>query len=262
MKKILLTLLLLMSAVVFAADFVQYTKADFNDKNHWPNQPWFSSELISLKVKAGSTVYLTNYTSNFDSLYDIGDENYSIYNPAIDKYERPGFDMSIGKYGYLTATAYDENGFVTAVSDFQQGKGTKQTLSFTGPDGRTVPTPGYLLDTFDKDTEIFFVMTPLSNGNPVVTVNSYARVGVPNEEYEGQEYLQSRQINTWDQNGATRVNFGMTDGVGHEFIVGYVASVDPSEPPSGQPLPGVLTSCLVGLAATGLAARRRKQSRK
>ncbi len=269
MKKYLLALLLLTSvfAVAIDADYVQFaTKSDFNDKNHWPDQTWMSSELISLHVPAGSTVYLTNYTSNFDSLYDIGDEKYSIYNPDTGMIERPGFDMSIGKYGYLTATM-DENGNVISVSDFHPGNGGKEVFSFTGPDGRTVTTPGYLLDTFNEETDIFFVMTPLSSSwisdetetIPDATVNSYARVGRPYEGYN-QEYLQSRQLNTWDQNGTPRVNFGTTDGVGHEFVIGYVASVEP--PPSGQPLPGVLTSCLVALGATGIAARRRKQSRK
>ena len=183
--------------------------------------------------------------------------------------ERPGFDMT--NFGYLTATT-DENGNVISVSNFNSAKGDiiDITLKSTDPnDNRTVTTKGYLLDTFADDTEIFFVMTTLSssyiaNGNetiPDATVNSYARVGRTDEGYN-QEYLQSRQVNTWDQYETPRVNFGTTDGIGHEFVVGFVASVDPHEPPSGQPLPGVLTSCLVGLAATSIAARRRKHSRK
>ena len=48
----------------------------------------------------------------------------------------------------------------------------------------------------------------------------------------------------------------------HEFVIGYVADPSTPEPPSGQPLPGVLTSCLIALGATGIAARRRKHSRK
>ena len=253
-SKKLLMMLLVVCGMAFAAEtnYIQFaTENDYNInyKANGSNQFWLASQMISLKVKGGSTVYLTNYVSNFDSLYDIGDDTYSVYNPNTGKYERPGFDMSIGNFGYLTATGTDENGNIT-VSAFQQGKGGKQTLSFTGPDGRTVTTPGYLLDTFDNDTEIFLVMTPLSNGDPQEAVNSYDPVG---------GYLVSRLHNTVDQNGAVRINFGTSDtGAGHEFIIGF----GDTPAPSGQPLPGVLTSCLVGLAATGLAARRRKQSRK
>ena len=261
MKKYLLALLLLTSVFAVAAETNSVQIATENDYNIYykangSNQFWLASKMISLKVNGGSSVYVLNYTSNFDDIYNLDDDTYSVYNPATGKNEKPGFDMSVGKFGYLTA-ATDENGNVIvdengkiAVSDFQAGKGDVEYFSFTGSDGRTVTTKGWLLNTFDNDTEIFFAMTPISNGDPQELVNSYDPVG---------GYLTSRLNRTEDQNGALRINFGTSDDVGHEFVVGYVAN---ESSPSGQPLPGVLTSCLVGLAATSIAARRRKQSRK
>ena len=253
MKKFLLALLLLTSVFAVAAgtDYVQFTSDDFNVVRR-PSQNWFSAEMISLDVKAGSTVYIMNYISNFDKVYDLDDKNYSIYNPTTGKNEKPGFDMSTNKYGYMVATT-DADGNVISVGDVIDGKGHTRDFTFnsTDPnDSRTVTTAGYELGTFTEDTKIFFVMTPVSNGDPMETVNSYDPVG---------GYLTSRQNNTVDALGQIRVNFGTSDGVGHEFVVGYVAKED--MPPSGQPLPGVLTSCLVGLAATSIAARR-KRSRK
>ena len=250
MKKKLFTLLLLVSAVVFAAEYTQFTESDFNVVR--TTQNWFSAERISLNVEAGSTVYIMNYISNYNKIYNLDDENYIVYNESLDRYEKPGFDMSPGKYGYLTVST-DANGNYTKT--FHEGNGAYEYFSYSDSQGHTVTTKGYLLDTFNENTEIFFVMTPVSNGDPVATVNSYDLVGAPD-----QPYLTSRQNNTKDILDQIRVNFGTSESVGHEFVVGYVSSDTPA--PSGQPLPGVLTSCLVGLAATGLAARRRKQSRK
>ena len=120
----------------------------------------------------------------------------------------------------------------------------------------TQTTTGYKLGTFDEDTEIFFVMTP--NGYDK-KINSYLPVNDPDNNPPVTSILASRQINTVDLAGNIRVNFGTVDGVAHEFVIGSEAT--PSTP-SGQPLPGVLTSCLVALGATGIAARRRKHSKK
>lgn len=247
LEKYLLALLLLTSVFVVAAEteFVQFTRDDFHVVRR-PSQNWFSAEMISLKVKGGSTVYITNYISNFDKVYDLDDVNY------VDVAGmKPGFDMSADKYGYMVATT-DGNGNVTSVSDVYYGQGHTKDFTFTGPDGRSVTTAGYLLGTFDEDTEIFFAMTPVSNGDPATLVDSYELVNVGG-------YLVSRQNNTVDQLGQIRVNFGTTDDVGHEFVLGYTAKEDA---PSGQPLPGVLATALICMGTSTIASRMRKRSRK
>ncbi|MBR4901762.1 MAG: hypothetical protein IKZ46_12560 [Victivallales bacterium] len=223
-------------------------------------------DIITLKVKAGDTVYLTNYVGNFDQgegsqIPNLGDENYGA-----------GFNMEANHYGYVVVDKgangnllldgslnghsdgyLDGYGIykssVDPETDIVWGTGETTKVTYYSADGSySQTTTGYLLDTFTKDAEIFIVMTP--NGYDQ-TVDSYNYVDDP---------LQSRQLNTVDQVENGRFNFGTVDGVGHEFVIGYVASNTP--PPSGQPLPGVLTSCLIGLAATSIAARRRKHSRK
>ncbi len=253
MKKKLFTLLVLVSAVVFAADYVQFKEAngDFGvyetDQTIRP-QFWTPAQMITLKVSAGSTVYLSSYVNSWYGIPELGSDA----NPE-------GFNMNAGQYGYVLAEKVGDS-VKPVEGSFKPGNGTTIDVTFQNPGElgpRSVTTKGYLLDTFDKDTEIFFVMTPLGYDSPI---NTYSYVDDPN--YTPNPVispLQSRQLNLEDFAGSTKVNIGMSNG-SHQFIIGYVASDTPA--PSGQPLPGVLTSCLVGLAATGLAARRRKQSRK
>lgn len=249
MKKYLLALLLLTSVFAVAAgtDYVQFTDADYNTYNTY--QDWDPAQMITLNVKAGSSVYLSMYTRSwYESLPDLGDPTYNA-----------GYDMSAGKYGYVLAERVGDS--VRPVADsFQPGNGATKDVTVKNPTGSQTQTlTGYYLGTFNEDAEIFLVMTP--NGYDS-SVNTYAPVNDPDGEVPYTSILKSRQINTYDLTGQTRVNLGTIDGVGHEFIIGYEASAEPPQPPSGQPLPGVLTSCLVALGATGIAARRRKQSRK
>ncbi len=237
----------------------------------WNN--WSTSDIITLQVKAGDTVYLTNYVGNYDhgegsQIPNLGDENYAA-----------GFNMKANHYGYVVVDKgangnllldgslnghsdgyLDGYGIykssVDPTTDIVWGTGETTKVTYYSADGSySQTTTGYLLDTFDKDAEIFIVMTPNGYDKPV---DSYNYVDDP--YVFGSSILQSRQLNTEDQVDNVRFNFGTVDGVGHEFVIGYVASNDPA--PSGQPLPGVLTSCLVGLAATTIAARRRKHSKK
>ena len=260
MKKKLFTLLLLVSAVVFALDVVQFTRSDFNvyyPSGEWregTSQFWDDAQIITLNVSAGSTVYLTSKVSNWDvSIYDDSD---NIPNLG-DSSNRYGYNMSYNYFGYMEAVR-DANGKITTDGYVHLGTTETEQITYYQPDGPyTQTTTGYKLGTFNKDTEILFVMTPNHYENKV---DSYYPVNDP--EFGYNTNLQSRHVNYVDQAGNPVVNFGMlgNDGKANEFVLGYVAA--PPEPPSGQPLPGVLTSCLVGLAATGLAARRRKQSRK
>ena len=229
----------------------------------WNN--WSTSDIITLQVKAGDTVYLTNYVGNYDhgegsQIPNLGDENYGA-----------GFNMKANYYGYVVVDKgangnllldgyLDEYGkyrsSVDPTTDIVWGTGETTKVTYYSADGSySQTTTGYLLDKFTEDAEIFLVMTP--NGYNK-TVDSYNYVDDPH--VFGSSILQSRQLNTVDQVENGRFNFGTVDGVGHEFVIGYVASNDPA--PSGQPLPGVLTSCLIALGATGIASRRRKQSRK
>lgn len=256
MKKYLLALLLLTSVFAVAAgvDPVQFTRNDFNvykPSGEWregTGQFWEPAQIITLNVSAGSTVYLSNYISNwYGTVENLGDDSYAA-----------GYNMSGDKFGYMIA-GRDADGKVITDGVFHQGTNDTTQLTYYNAD-RTASqtTTGYKLGTFDNDTEILFVMTP--NGYDK-KVDSYYPVNDPVFGYN--TILTSRQINTVDQAGNVRVNFGTLDGVGHEFIIGYAGEPpQPPEPPSGQPLPGVLTSCLVALGATGIAARRRKHSRK
>jgi hypothetical protein len=285
-KLLVMVLVLLAGSIAFAqytegVDFVQYTGNDYNtyrslnDWNPWPvSNPhpkgWTESHIISLNVQKGSTVYLTSYVSNFNlvgdsPIADLGDST----NPL-------GYDMNANRYGYVIADK-SENGnvlidqygnySVKPGSEIHWGTGETIEVTYYDPNGTGAhqTTLGYKLGTFEENTEIFFVMRP--NGYDGTMVTSYDLVHDPAGEPEvrNESIFKSRHTGPDDLAANARVNFAFGDlhsatGASHEFVIGYVASVEPS--PSGQPLPGVLTSCLVGLAATGLAARRRKHSRK
>lgn len=278
-KLLVMVLVLLAGSIAFAqytegVDFVQYTGKDFNTYSTsqrittlWSgatqDNNWSESDMITLNVKAGSTVYLTNYVSNFNlvgdsPIKDLGDSSYA-----------EGYNMTANHYGYVIADK-GENGnlidngngsySIKPGSEIHWGTGEQIEVTYYNADHTaSQTTAGYKLGTFNEDTEIFFVMTP--NGYNTA-VNSYDYVDWPNGgENAVSSILQSRHVNPLDQVGNARVNFGIVGHEnGHEFVIGSVASVEP--PPSGQPLPGVLSSCLIALGATGIAARRRKKSRK
>lgn len=269
MKKFLLALLLLTSVVALAADtdFVLFSKDDFTSYNTY--QDWPTAKMITLNVKGGSTVYIANYVDSFytDIKYDLGDADY------IDPYgHNVGYDMSANKYGYRYASV-DGDGNTIPIGDIFYGDGSTKEISFTSPDGTKVrTTTGYLLGTFDHNAEIFLVMSPRSNlGTEETEVNSWAPVNDPNNDPSYSSYLSSRQYNTYDLTGQTRVNFGTVEYyyddngvkqellVPHEFVIGYEAKADA---PSGQPLPGVMVTTLLCLGTTSVASRLRKRTNK
>lgn len=258
----LFMMLLIVCGMVFAAEsnYVQFTLDDFNtyDSAGGPTQDWVPAQMVTLSVSAGSTVYLTNYVSQFKvSLYDPG----KIPDLGDDTYAA-GYDMSAGAYGYMIAER-TADGKVTTDGVFHPGTGETKDITYYDPNSTYSPeltaqglgtqtTTGYKLGTFNEDTEIFFVMTPNGYNSKI---NSYLPVNDPNNDPPVTSILASRQINTVDLVGNIRVNFGTVDGVGHEFVIGYEAA-----PPStsGQPLPGVLSTIVVACCSIACAKKMKK----
>ncbi len=248
--KNLVAVTLLAGIMSFAAEqtFFPYTSSDYNSyaPSGYSSQNWVSAQMITLSVKAGSAVYLANYVSSWYWGLDLGDPNYAA-----------GFDMSAGKYGYVFA-AKDANGKVTPVGDINYANGNTKDVTFFSPDGTlSLTTTGYLLDTFDKDAEVFLVLTPRGYGE---AINTYDPVNDPDGEVPYNSILGSRQLNTNDQTKQTRVQIGMVGGIDHEFVIGHEAAAP--GPVSGQPLPGVLLCSLLSLGTVTATKRLRKRSRK
>ena len=280
-KSLVMVLVLLAGIMSFAQDteFHQYTKGDFGSYSTYQDwvpetntsKGWTESYMITVKVKAGSTVYLTNYVDDWygGAITDLGASDYEL-----------GYDMTAGKYGYVVAKTNPDGTVTPDLEDgFHPGDGTKTTITYTNPKPAEQIGPwsgevekqdvtGYKLGTFDKDTEIFLVMTP--NGfDPTTlessaTINTYEPVHDPDSNPATNSILKSRHVNPEDQAANARVNLGIglydDPGAAHEFVIGYVATNTPKPPaPFGQPLPGVLLSTLISMGAiTAIRKRSRK----
>ena len=148
-------------------------------------------------------------------------------------------DMTAGNYGWMTADG-------TIVS------GTGETMDVTFTNGvASNSTTAYHVGDFVAGDEIGLWLTNTNKNKPDQEGYSLGPVGQGlNEE------LDSRQINTVDLAGNTRINFGFAHGGGSvEFVlVGGEGTV-------GQPLPGVFaTLLLAGSVGTALTRRNRKRN--
>jgi len=327
MKKLSVLLLMMMGAVAFAADVsisgtdgasipvYQFTSDNVNlIKN--PSQPNQPANSLTLSVKAGTSVYLSNmvdsWWKNGNEIEPLGmtyQERMASGNNIMRDYDR-GYDMSAGKYGYMfveTGTIKPLDGIVHygtgETVDIQYATGRSGINSYTNKygeltyyDNAYLTTKGYYLGTFDKDADILlFMTTPTETGD--FTVNSVSAINpsgkVSNSIYDWDYYnpsadpttgiigspddpgklvLGSRQAFENDVAGNRRWNFGFRDYTvvddngnlvsinarSREFICLYGEAMDHEEggTVTGQPLPGVLSSCLVALSAIVLRKRR------
>ena len=246
MKKIALFVVMFVAASVFAGvvgdNLYQYTHAvmlvndvvydypntgDYKDYKPAGQVNWETDRLITLSVKKDTSVWLTH---KVDSLYYIPDLNTVA-------------DVSPYKYGYIDVA---NPGTVV----YSEG-GTKEiTYSATENPSVTGKTTGYLLGEFDKDMEIYLVMTSLEGDE----VNSMQRV---NENAENPTtVLASRSEDYVDNAGNVVVNFGLNRGTSFEFVAVY----EKTAPTSGQPLPGLLMAGLlsIGSVLTGAGLKRKQ----
>ena len=255
MKRTFALILLMICAVAFAGvetPFVQFAPTDYCTVHAFrTNQDWFGAQLITLDVKAGTDVWLSNYVKSFyetiadlhGSQFDmVGDQKYGyIYKNALADFNQKNYESLIN---------WSDGSVTTDVTYFADvNPNLKQT------------TTAYFLDHFDTDSEIYLVMTTLpADGSE--TVDSYQEVqdtanGIATSLY-------SRQHNTIDVAGNVRINFGINSydfgKIGREFVAVYNApDEEHGGAPSGQPLPGVMTSCLLAGGVISLLKMKRKK---
>lgn len=282
MKKLLMTVLMLVGVATFAGvvePFKQFEQNDYIDY-YRNDQHWISAEVFTLKVKAGSSVWLSNFCDDFNS-------------PIPDLHNNV-FDMSAGRYGYIFKNDLDS--LSLKKSEYSPDKinwsnGAKTTITYiSGNDQNNANDPtlsesatAYFLDNFKEEAEIYLVMTTrladVGVGNDAKeqeAVDTYQHVST------GDTLLLSRQHNNKDNAGNVRVTFGIdstsltglsaegeitvqtgrefvavysgpfTDGQIHEYIAGGS---------TGGPLPGVFFAGLLSLGTVFGASKAKRQKR-
>jgi hypothetical protein len=124
-------------------------------------------------------------------------------------------------------------------------------------DGHTNTTEAYFLGHFKDEDDVYLWMTTIADdGHELVTSEQF----VKDENHN--TTLVSRVDGTHDLADNVRLNFGIDSEngglVGREFVA-FGVSVNEEHGPSGQPLPGVLTSMLISAGVIGLASRKRRK---
>ncbi len=218
MKKILMTVGL---ALLSVSSFAALQYQMLTNSNGTQN--WTPAYEIKLKVTEGGSLWFSSFVSNWygGTLPDLG----SIAN------------MSAGNYG---ATVNGTNQVL--------GTGENKTVTFTNDQiNKSITTQAYYVGDFKAGDEVTFWIT----NNTGVVGSSIGLVNQP-------DTLQSRQINTVDVAGNTRINFGFGNGSIEFIAMGGEAKGGPV----GQPLPGVVIGLLVGGGLLSAAAIRRKKAEK
>lgn len=252
MKNILLSVLLVSSVSIMAAvnsvnvyyenpGFYQFINTDFNNVSP-SEQNWLAAQSISIHVGSAMDVWLSNYVNSW-----YGDI------PALNGTE---FRMGAGQYG-----AYDLNSRKTWI-----GTGDTATVTFADANGKTYTTwdgqqmgttEAYYLGHFNGGEDLVLWLTSIESDEATSTQL------VNNGEFDPNT-LVSRVNGTVDQAGNVRLNFGYNSGNGgyasHEIIAfGSYGDFGGSTQPTGQPLPGVLTSALIAGGVAGVACRKRRK---
>lgn len=279
MKKLLMTLLMLVGVATFAGvqePFQQFVQTDytFNPRTEEGQNNYYQS-MMTLSVGAGSGVWLSNFVDHWDlSAYE--------YNPVVDLHGF-AYDMKGSqKYGYIDKAEMkklaDEKG--VGLHDLQKedyqgiikwANGDSRMITYNDDLGHTNETQAYFLDYFENGAEIYLVLTTLeADGGEVVDAYQYVEGGDPNA-YD--TTLVSRQITAnpqLDLAGNVRINYGLDTTqptTGREFVAVYDNGTYSSDlerasyGSTGGPLPGVFFAGLLSLGTVFGASKMKKQKR-
>jgi len=224
-NKMLVMVAMAMLAGLSAQAVLQYEIVSSPSPGEW--QSHTSAQQLTIRITEGGSLWMSTFVSDWGgnvggTLADLG----------------ATADMTAGNYGWMTA-----GGAVVAAS------GETMTVTFTNG-VQSNSTTAYLVGDFEAGDEIGLWLTNTTKNKADQEGYSLGPVG------EGvNAALVSRQINTVDALGNTRINFGFAKGGSSvEFIlVGGEGTV-------GQPLPGVFASLLLaGSVGTALTRRNRKR---
>lgn len=224
MKK-LLTLLMAVAWATCSFGALQYEFISVPGGNPWGT--WPSGQKLTIEITEGGSLWFSQYINSFWGVPDLGTKA----------------DMNAGNYG-VTNTFTG----VTTV-----GTGVSESISYptpyTGPyEPKTVTTPGYYVGDFETGEVLSFWITTPSGA--VYQSASELHGTDPSQAVD------SRKIDRTDYVGNTIINFSGTGG-GIEFIL---AGGEYRNTPSGQPLPGVIATLLLGGGALVLHRRRKNKA--
>ena len=247
MKRVVLLVLMAAAAISFAgvvSPFKQFTQADYNDYAK-PGQNWIPANMITLSVKANTDVWLSNYVNSwFGGVPDLHGDQFDMLGATkygyIFKSDLP--DVTVPNGTYDDKINWSDGNIQTDITYFDDKNPSIQAT-----------TKGYFLDHFDKDAEIYLVMTTLeADGNETVDTFQYV------QDANNDTSLMSRQHNTFDLAGNVRVNLGIdseTFGeIGREFVAVYNGA-------TGSPLPSLLLVALLSSGTVFGASRMKAKKR-
>lgn len=242
MKKIAFFLCALVAVSAFAgilsvggydsdAAYMQFTHneatntGNYIDARH-PEQNWLGAQTIMLNIDSECDVWLSNYINSW------------YWPKPMDALDGNVFDMSA--YGYdLNGTRFTSNGETTVVTYVDDATGI------------TNSTEAYYLGHFEEGDEVSVWMTTLeSDGHEAVDMQQYV------EDADHDTTLASRVDGTYDLAGNVRINFGLTNLIGREFVAFGVGG---TPAPSGQPLPGATLAGLLAIGSIVTAKRMKKR---
>lgn len=180
--------------------------------------PVFMSGYVEIQVNESSSIWISTFVSN----------NYTL---EIEDLSTKA-DMNVGNYGYtINGVSYASSGITSEIS-------------FSNQVG-TVTTTSYYIGDFEAGDVIGIWVT--KDG---VIGDAYSSVSAEYGE------LGSRQINTVDVYGNTRINYGFTSTGSVEFIISSGELANGAS--NGQPLPSVIASFVLGAGA--LIIRRKMKN--
>ncbi len=250
MKKIAIMLVLLaFASTTFAAvkalegysntaTYYQFTHDDLNNTGDYTDhrrsdQNWLGAQMIYLHIDYESDVWVSNYIRSWE-------ENVAALDGNI-------FQMGATQYGAIEVDG----------DRVWEGTGDHRTVTYNRFDANNVEhlhtTEAYYVGHFEGGETVALYMTTLPiDGSEKISAMQYVNDPAQNHY----SMLASREDGTIDAADNVRINFSLSTGA-REFVAFGVGGENPPAP-SGQPLPGVLSTIIVACCSIACAKKMKK----
>ena len=220
------------------ASFYQFTHDETNNTGDYhdyrrADQDWLGAQMIYLHIESETDVWVSNYIRSWYEDIEALDGNV--------------YQMGETQYG-----AYEVNG-----DRVWKGTGESRIVTYNDDNNSNITntTEAYYVGHFEGGETIALYMTTLENdGGETVDAMQYVYDAAHDTT------LYSRVDGTHDLAGNVRVNFGLSEDGGTTLLAReFVAfGVSDNSTPSGQPLPGVLSTIVVACCSIACAKKMKK----